>query len=70
MTGDRNNTLSGEFPPVVLKSALKEDADRDEVLLEKASYIASLIFQVPADHPSSNKIYSIPYFEAKSMKYL
>ena len=40
LTGDRNNTLSGEFPPVVLKSALKEDADRDEVLLEKASYIA------------------------------
>lgn len=40
LTGDRNNTLSGEFPPVVLKSALKEGADRDEVLLEKASYIA------------------------------
>jgi hypothetical protein len=40
LTGDRNNTLSGEFPPVVLKSALKEGTDRDEVLLEKASYIA------------------------------
>ena len=40
LTGDRNNTLSGEFHPVVLKSALKEGADRDEVLLEKASYIA------------------------------
>lgn len=40
LTGNRNNTLSGEFPPVVLKSALKEGTDRDEVLLEKASYIA------------------------------
>lgn len=40
LAGNRNNTLSGEFPPVVLKSALKEGTDRDEVLLEKASYIA------------------------------
>lgn len=41
LTGDHNHTLTGEFPPVVLKSALKKGADRDEVLLEKASYIAA-----------------------------
>ena len=41
LTGDRNRTLTGEFPPVVLKSELKKGADRDEVLLEKASYIAA-----------------------------
>ena len=41
LTGDRNHTLTGEFPPVVLKSALKQGADRDEVMLEKAPYIAA-----------------------------
>lgn len=41
LTGDNNHTLTGEFPPVVLKSKLKEGADRDEVLVEKAPYIAA-----------------------------
>lgn len=41
LTGDQNHTLTGEFPPVVLKSELKKGADRDEVLLEKAFYIAA-----------------------------
>lgn len=41
LTGDNNHTLTGEFPPVVLKSKLKEGADRDEVLVEKAPYIAT-----------------------------
>ncbi len=41
LTGDRNHTLTGEFPPVVLKSELKKGKDRDEVLLEKAPYIAA-----------------------------
>lgn len=40
LVGNKGNTLLGEFPPVVLKSKLKEGADRDEVLVEKANYIA------------------------------
>lgn len=40
LTGNHNNTLSGEFPPVVLKSELKTGADRDERMIEKAHYIA------------------------------
>ena len=41
LAGNQNNTLTGEFPPVVLKSELKKGTDRDEIFLEKASYIAS-----------------------------
>lgn len=41
LVGNQDNTLTGEFPSVVLKSELKKGADRDEDLLEKASYIAS-----------------------------
>lgn len=41
LTGDQNNTLTGEFPPVILKSKLREGADRDEVIVENAPYIAS-----------------------------
>jgi len=41
LAGNGDGNLKGEFPPVVLKSELKKAADRDEVLVEKASYIAN-----------------------------
>ena len=41
LAGNKNSTLIGEFPPVILKSALKSGSDRDEVMMEKASYIAT-----------------------------
>lgn len=41
LAGNHNNTLEGEFPHVVLKSQLKQNSDRDEILLETASYIVN-----------------------------
>lgn len=38
--GGDGRRLHAQFPPVVLESRLKEGSDRDEVLVEKASYIA------------------------------